>query len=99
MAAPRRLEVWRVSRGRLVLNVQSDLLSIGTFVVVPLVPADSFIPVEGINPTVEVAGARYILIMQQITAIKASEMRERVAYLPETESMVVKALDRLLTTA
>jgi hypothetical protein len=99
MAAPRRLEVWSVSRGRLVLNVQSDLLSIGTFVVVPLVPADSFKPVEGINPILEVAGARYLPIMQQITAIKSSEMRKRVAYLPEVEGVVVKALDRLLTTA
>jgi len=98
MATPRRLEVWRVSRASLVLNVQSDLLRIGTCVVVPLIQADSFKPVEGINPVLEVAGLRYLLMTQQLTAIRASDMRERVAYLPDAEGVVVKALGRLLTT-
>lgn len=98
MANPRRLEVWRVSRGRLVLNVQSDLVDLSTFVVVPLIAADSHKPVEGINPVLEVVGALYMLLTQQITAIKASDLRDRVAHLPHTEDVVVKALDRLLTT-
>jgi toxin CcdB len=98
--SPARLEVWRLRDGkRLVLNVQSDLLRIETVVVIPLVAAGSFRPIEEINPTVEVAGVEYVIVTQQLSAIRRSELKGRVADLSAEAGAVIKALDRLLTTS
>ncbi|HYZ32169.1 MAG TPA: CcdB family protein [Crenalkalicoccus sp.] len=99
----RRLEVWRLRDGRrLVLVVQSDLLlHLETRVVVPLLPPGSFRPVEDINPIVEVAGGTRVLAVQALSAIRRSELKVRVASLDTDEEtrIVLKALDRLLTTS
>jgi len=97
---PARLEVWRLRDGkRLVLNVQSDLLDISTFVVIPLARPGSFDRVEEINPQVEVSGTTFLLVTQQLSAIRRSDMRSRVADLSVESAAVIKALDRLLTTS
>jgi CcdB protein len=99
-AAPVRLEVWRLRDGkRLVLNVQSDLLRIETLIVAPLVAAGSFRPIEEINPTVEIAGVAYVIVMQQLSAIRRSDLHSRVADLSAEAGAVIKALDRLLTNS
>ncbi len=96
---PARLEVWRLRDGkRLVLNVQSDLLNISTFVVVPLARPGSFDQLEEINPPVEVAGFNYILVTQQLSAVRRSEMQVRIGELSADSDIVIKALDRLLTS-
>jgi toxin CcdB len=99
----RRLEVWRLRDGRrLVLVVQSDLLlHLDTRVVVPLLPPGSFQPVEDINPTFEVAGETRVLAVQALSAVRRSELKVRVASLDTDEEarIVLKALDRLLTTS
>lgn len=97
MDRPRRLEVWRVRRGRLVLVVQSDFVDFDTIPVMPLVSAGSMRPTRDVNPLVDVDGRSYIVVGQQITAVLATELRERVAHLPDIEDKVVKAIDRMLT--
>jgi toxin CcdB len=97
---PAHLEVWRLRDGkRRVLNVQSDLLDISTFVVIPLARPGSFDRVDEVNPHVEVSGATYLLVTQQLSAVRRSDMRTRVADLSSDSGMVIKALDRLLTTS
>ena len=97
---PARLEVWRLRDGkRLVMNVQSDLLDIATFVVVPLALPGSFDPIEEINPHVEVGGVSYLLVTQQLSAVRRSGLKTKVADLSSASDAVIKALDRLLTTS
>jgi len=97
---PARLEVWRLRDGkRLVVNVQSDLLDLSTFVVVPLARAGIFDQIEEINPYVEVGGISYLLVTQQLSAVRRSEMKTRIAHLSADSGTVIKALDRLLTTS
>lgn len=97
---PARLEVWRLRDGRrLVLNVQSDLLDIATFVVIPLARIGSFDRVEEVNPQVEVGGVQYLLVTQQLSAVRRSDLMARVADLSAEAGLVIKALDRLLTTS
>lgn len=97
---PARLEIWRLRDGkRLVLNVQSDLLDISTFVVVPLARSGNFGQIEEVNPYVEVGGISYLLVTQQLSAVRRSEMKTRIADLSADSSTVIKALDRLLTTS
>ena len=97
---PARLEVWRLRDDkRLVLNVQSDLLDISTFVVIPLARPGSFERVEEINPHVDVSGTTFLLVTQQLSAIRRSDMKSRIADLSVESAVVIKALDRLLTTS
>lgn len=97
---PARLEVWRLRDGkRLVLNVQSDLLDISTFVVVPLARSGNFDQIEEINPQVEVGGVGYLLVTQQLSAVRRSEMKTKIADLSAESGIVIRALDRLLTTS
>ena len=97
---PARLEVWRLHDGRrLVLNVQSDLLDIATFIVIPLARIGSFDRVEEVNPEVEVGGVKYLLVTQQMSAVRRSALKDRVADLATEAGLVIKALDRLLTTS
>ena len=84
---------------RLVLNVQSDLLDISTFVVVPLVRSGSFDQIEEVNPHVDVGGINYVVVTQQLSAVRRSEMKIRVADLSADSGTVIKALGRLLTTS
>lgn len=97
MDRPRRLEVWRVRRGRLVLVVQSDFVDFDTILVMPLAHVGAMRPTKDVNPLVAVEGRNYIVMGQQITAILATELRERVAHLPDIEDKVVKVIDRMLT--
>ena len=97
---PARLEVWRLRDGkRLVLNVQSDLLDISTFVVIPLAQPGSFDQVGEVNPQVEVSGTNYLLVTQQLSAVRRSDMKTRIVDLSAASGLVIKALDRLLTTS
>jgi hypothetical protein len=97
---PARLEVWRLRDGRrLVLNVQSDLLDIATYVVIPLARIGSFERVEEVNPQVGVGVVKYQLVTQQLSAVRRSELKDRVADLSAASDLVIKALDRLLTTS
>jgi hypothetical protein len=99
MDRPRRLEVWRVRRGRLVLVVQSDFVAFDTILVMPLASLGTMRPTRDVNPIVEVEGRNYIVMGQQITAVLATELRERVTHLPGVEDEVIKALDRMLTNS
>jgi len=99
MERPRRLEVWRVRRGRLVLVVQSDFVDFDTILVMPLASVGAMLPTADVNPMVEVEGRTYIVVGQQITAVLARELRERVAHLPDIENVIVKAIDRMLTNS
>ena len=99
MDRPRRLDVWRVRRGRLVLVVQSDFVEFDTVLVMPLASLGTMRPTRDVNPLVEVDGRSYIVMGQQITAVLAAELRERVAHLPDIEDKVVKAIDRMLTNS
>lgn len=99
MDRPRRLEVWRVRRGRLVLVVQSDFVDFDTILVMPLVALGTMRPTGDVNPLIEVEGRTYIVLGQQITAVLARELRERVAHMPDIEEKVVKAIDRMLTNS
>jgi CcdB protein len=99
MDRPRRLEVWRVRRGRLVLVVQSDFVDFDTILVVPLANLGTMRPTRDVNLLIEVEGRSYLVVGQQITAVLATDLRERVVHLPDIEDKVVKAIDRMLTNS
>jgi toxin CcdB len=81
------------------LDVQADLLSgLNTRLVVPLLPeAHAPAPAARLNPLVDIAGERYVVVTQFAAAIHARELGERVATLADRHETITAALDLLIT--
>lgn len=79
------------------LDVQSDLLDvIGSRVVIPVVPESlAPRPSKALNPIVEVAGARHVMVTQSLSAIPARLLRHPVANLSARAEEITRALDLL----
>jgi toxin CcdB len=98
-----QFDVYRNPRGgnyALLLDVQSELLArLATRVVVPMMAVKRYgaKPITRLNPTARIAGAEYVLVAQEIAAIPASELREKVTSLQARGTEIVAALDLLLT--
>lgn len=93
-----RHDVYPAPSGRgYLLDVQADDLGgIATRVVVPLVPeAVAPPPVRHLNPVIEVAGARHVLLTQTLLAVPASLLRNPLANLAARRDEVTRALDML----
>ena len=77
--------------------MQSDFVDFDTIRVTPLASVSTMRPARDANPLV--GGRSYVVVRRQITAVLATELRERVAHLPDIEDKVVRAIDRLLTNS
>ncbi len=85
-----------------VVDVQADLLSsLDTRLIVPLLPMR-----EGkaapklltrLNPIVELAGKRYVLLANQTANISAGRLRQPVGNLTDQRQAIVEAIDFLVT--
>ena len=68
-----QFHVYRVAGGRLVLDLQTDLIETGTRVVAPLVPAASGPKAIGrLEPVFEIEGAAHLLHTAEMAAIPAT---------------------------
>jgi len=97
-----RFDVYRISQAdqdQFVVDVQSDFVSaIGTRVVVPLVPAPWFTPpVRDLNPFVEIAGQRLMVLTQELVSVPVRYLRNPVASLTNRHDDITRALDILLS--
>lgn len=85
----------------LLLNVQSDLISeTGTRVVVPLVPATRGKyppPISALAPVVEVNGKPHVLVVPLLTAIETTDLGAMEADLSDQRSVIMSALDMLIS--
>ncbi len=81
-----------------VLDVQAELLShLATHVVVPLLPeAAAPRPISELNPVLEVAGRRHVLVTQALASVPVRELGRAVATLAARRDEVTRALDTLL---
>lgn len=85
-----------------VVDVQADLLSsLDTRLIVPLLPiqAGKAAPklLTRLNPVIELAGKRYVLLANQIANISASRLRQPVGNLADQRQAIVEAIDFLVT--
>lgn len=84
----------------LLVDIQADVLSrLATRVVVPLVTVKRYgaRPMTRLNPVVTVRGISYVLAFQELAAIPASALGERVGSLAEQRDDLVRAIDLLFT--
>lgn len=93
----RQFDVVRLSGGELAVVIQSDLLDgFSTRVVVPLVPEPEITPVPRLHPSVSIRRRKYVLAMEQITAIRVSDIEKIVDSLRGREYEVIRSYDMLI---
>lgn len=79
--------------------LQSDLLtrSLDTVVVAPLEPAVAGRFADRLNPQVEIEGKPFVLIAQELVAVRKSALGPAAAALGAERDKIVAALDMLFT--
>lgn len=71
-----QFHVYRVPGGRLVLDLQTDLIETGTRVVAPLVPATAGPKAIGhLEPVFEIDGAAHVLHTAELAAIPSALLK------------------------
>jgi toxin CcdB len=84
----------------LLLNVQTDLIeSLGSRVVVPLAPADTFKHkiIDRLMPTLQIDGTVYVLLTVQISGMFVKDIGAEVADLSDQRQVIMAALDMLIS--
>lgn len=95
-----QFDVWRLTDGSgLVVECQTDLLDhIDSRLVAPLVPHDIAPPlVRGLNPVIEINGAKHVMLTQAASAIRRRELGQVVMSLADRRHEIINAFDFLLT--
>lgn len=71
-----QFQVYRVAGGRLVLDLQTDLINTGSRVVAPLVPASSGPKaISRLEPTFMIEGAAYVLHVAEMAAVTSALLK------------------------
>jgi len=84
-------------RAPYLLEIQSNFVdSVTTCVIIPLVLADSFLPVKVLNPTITVLDEPYLLSTAEITSTLRSNLGRPVASAAPFRNDIIAAIDRLL---
>ncbi len=94
-----QFDVYRLSDGALVVDLQADLLGeLTTRVVAPLLPLRSLgKPIKRLNPTFTIAGRRFALAAQYVATIPLAELGAPTANLGAHRHEIIGAVDVVLT--
>lgn len=95
-----RFDVYALKRGgALVVDCQADLLDgLKTRVVVPLIAeSEAPKPARMLNPVFQIAGEKFVLMAQFLSAVEVRELGAKVGSLEGDGERVLGALDFLLT--
>jgi toxin CcdB len=94
----RQFDVCRLRHGEMVVVLQHDYLSdLKGRLVAPMLAAAQMKPVERIHVAVELDGAQYFVVMDQLTAVPASSMGRKMGSLIAFEYRLKNAIDRMFT--
>ncbi|AWD23651.1 CcdB family protein [Fuscovulum blasticum] len=92
-----QFDVFRLTGGQLVVDLQTDLIGIdASRIVAPLRDAGRYVAFPGLTPKVEIDGTVWIVRVQELAAIPGAELREPVASLAAERDALKRALDILI---
>ncbi|MBI1220191.1 MAG: plasmid maintenance protein CcdB [Rhodobacteraceae bacterium] len=92
-----QFDLYRLKTGRLVVDLQTDLIGIeASRIVAPLREAGKYAVFPGLTPAVDVQGRRWIVRVQELAAVPGAELRDRVGTLAEHRDALKRALDILI---
>jgi len=93
-----QFDVHQLSKGRLVVDCQADLLDyLASRFVVPLVSLDKAAPAKRLNPVFNIGGRDYIMLTEAAAAVPVRELGEIVASLADRSFEITGALDVLIS--
>lgn len=92
-----RLDVYKLTEGNYVVDVQANLLDqLNRRVVVPLVPLGTVVPpIRDLNPVFEILGMQFVMMTQALANVPVRDLRHPVASLEKQRDAVTRALDIL----
>jgi toxin CcdB len=98
-----QFDVYRLRSGAgapLVVDLQNGLFEgLATRVVAPLYPATAGArAMLRLNPVVEIEGQRYLVAIQEMAALRAKSLGEKVASLEAERDAIVGAIDFLIAS-
>ena len=92
-----QFDLYRLKTGILVVDLQTDLIGIdASRIVAPLREAGRYAAFPGLTPTVQVDGASWIVRVQELAAVPAIELRDKVGTLALQRDALKRALDILI---
>ena len=92
-----QFDLFRLKSGQLVVDLQTDLLGIeASRIVAPLREAGQYAAFPGLTPIVDVAGASWIVRVQELAAVPGAELRDKVGSLTDHRDALKRALDILI---
>lgn len=93
-----QFDVYRLSRDRLAIDCQADLLNyLASRFVVPLVFLDKATPAKRLNPVFRIQGQDYVMLTEAAAAVPVRELGEVVASLADRSFEITGALDVLIS--
>ncbi|GAA3694112.1 hypothetical protein GCM10022268_01190 [Sphingomonas cynarae] len=96
-----RFDVYRLADGAFVIDCQADFLDeINTRFIAPLLPPGKAPPPNGhLNPGFEIEGEPLVMVTQFATAVRTTELRQRIASLDHEHLRITRAIDVLTGSA
>jgi toxin CcdB len=92
-----QFDVYRLSDGVRVVDLQTDLIGLdATRLVAPLREDGAYARFPGLTPTVEIEGLRWIVRLQEMAAVPASELRTRIGSIGHARDELKRGLDVLI---
>ena len=92
-----QFDLYRLNGGLLVVDLQTDLIGIAASrIVAPLREAERYAAFPGLTPAVVVDGQTWIVRVQELAAVPAAELRDRVGTLAEHRDALKRGLDILI---
>lgn len=92
-----RFDVFRLTGGLLVVDLQTDLIGIdASRIVAPLREVGRHAAFPGLTPQVGFDGAQWIVRVPELAAVPGSELRNRIGTLAEHRDALKRALDILI---
>lgn len=92
-----QFDIYRMKTGTLVVDLQTDLIGVeATRVVAPLREAGRHAALPGLTPEVTFDRTRWIVRVQELAAVPAAELCERMGTLTAERDALTRALDILI---
>lgn len=92
-----QFDLFRLRNGRLVVDLQTDLIGIeASRIVAPLREAGRHAVFPGLNPGVEFDGKAWIVRVQELAAVPGAELGQPLASLADHRDALKRALDILI---
>jgi toxin CcdB len=91
-------DVHRLSSGVLVVDLQTDLVDIGTRVVAPLVPkTQARAPLPGLEPVLNFDGQPHVMLTSEMTALPQRLLGPTIGDVREDSYTILRAVDMVFT--